>query len=131
MRAGPRRTAYPFTDQEPRFGGYEAQADSKLCCDGFGLRSAERLERLAKNGFREHIQRKGSRNRPLTLREQEGNKTRSRIRSRVEHFFGVQAQQAGNVLLRTIGIARARAKIGLRNLVYNIDRMGMLLATNR
>jgi len=43
----------------------------------------------------------------------------------------VQAQRAGNLLLRTIGIARARAKIGLRNLVYNIDRMGMLLATSR
>jgi IS5 family transposase len=94
-------------------------------------RSEERLERLAKDGFREHIQRKGSRNRPLTPREQEGNKTRSKIRSRIEHIFGVQAQRAGNLLLRTIGIARARAKIGLRNLVYNIDRMGMLLATNR
>jgi IS5 family transposase len=94
-------------------------------------RSEERLEHLAQEGFREHIQRKGSRNRPLTPREQEGNKTRSSIRSRVEHVFGVQAQRAGNLLLRTIGIARARAKIGLRNLVYNIDRMGILLATNR
>ena len=94
-------------------------------------RSADRLERLAQDGFREHIQRKGSRNRPLTPREQEGNKTRSRIRSRIEHIFGVQAQRAGNLLLRTIGITRARAKIGLRNLAYNIDRMGMLLATSR
>ena len=67
----------------------------------------------------------------MTPREQEGNKTRSKIRSRIEHIFGVQAQRAGNLLLRTIGIARARAKIGLRNLVYNLDRIGMLLATNR
>jgi IS5 family transposase len=94
-------------------------------------RSADRLERLAQDGFREHIQRKGSRNRPLTPREQEGNKTRSRIRSRIEHIFGAQAQRAGNLLLRTIGITRARVKIGLRNLAYNIDRMGMLLATSR
>ena len=56
----------------------------------------------------------------MTPREQEGNKTRSKIRSRIEHIFGVQAQRAGNLLLRTIGIARARAKIGLRNLVYNL-----------
>ena len=91
-------------------------------------RSADRLKRLSQDGFREHIQRKGSRNRPLTPREQEGNRTRSRIRSRIEHIFGVQAQRAGNLLLRTIGITRARAKIGLRNLAYNIDRMGMLLA---
>jgi IS5 family transposase len=91
-------------------------------------RSTDRLERLAKDGFREHIQRKGSRHRKLTPREQEGNRTRSSIRSRIEHVFGVQAQKAGDLLLRTIGIARARAKIGLRNLAYNIDRMGMLLA---
>ena len=94
-------------------------------------RSADRLERLTKDGFREHIQRKGSRCHPLTPREQEGNRTRSGIRSRIEHIFGVQAQRAGNLLLRTIGIGRAWAKIGLRNLAYNIDRMGMLLATSR
>ncbi len=93
-------------------------------------RSTDRLERLAKDGFREHIQRKGSRHRKLTPREQEGNRTRSSIRSRIEHVFGVQAQKAGDLLLRTIGIARARAKIGLRNLAYNIDRMGMLLAAS-
>ena len=94
-------------------------------------RSTERVERLAQDGFREHIQRKGSRNRPLTPREQEGNKTRSKVRSRIEHIFGVQAQRAGSLLLRTIGIVRARVKIGLRNLAYNIDRMGMLLAASR
>ena len=94
-------------------------------------RSAERLERLCADGFREHIHRKGSRNHPLTPREQEGNKTKSRIRSRIEHVFGVQVQRAGHLLLRTVGIIRARAKIGLRNLAYNIDRMGMLLTTNR
>ena len=94
-------------------------------------RSEERLERLAEDGFREHSQRKGNRNRPLTAREQEGNRTCSRIRSRIEHIFGVQAHRAGNLLLRTVGIARARTKIGLRNLAYNIDRIGMLLAPSR
>ena len=91
-------------------------------------RSEERLERLQEEDFREHIQRKGCRQRKLTESEQRGNRTRSRIRSRVEHVFGVQAQKAGNLILRTIGIVRARAKIGLRNLAYNMDRVGMLLA---
>jgi IS5 family transposase len=94
-------------------------------------RSAERLQHLAQDGFREHIQRKGSRKHPLPPREREGNRSRSRIRSRVEHVFGVQVQRAGHLLLRTVGIIRARAKIGLRNLAYNIDRMGMFLATSR
>lgn len=93
-------------------------------------RSAERVKELHANGYREHIQRKGSRHRKLTECEQEGNRSRAKIRSRIEHVFGVQAQKAGNLLLRTIGIVRARAKIGLRNLAYNIDRMGMLLAAN-
>ena len=93
-------------------------------------RSEERLDRLKEDGFREHIQRKGCRNRKLTESEQRGNRTRSKIRSRVEHVFGVQTQKAGNLILRTIGIVRARAKIGLRNLAYNIDRMGTLVTSS-
>jgi IS5 family transposase len=117
---------------------HDSQVFEELLCDNTSrdvwadsaYRSAERLEYLAEAGYREHIQRKGSRHHPLTPREQEGNRTRSRTRSRIEHVFGVQAQRAGNLLLRTIGIVRARAKIGLRNLTYNIDRMGMLLTTS-
>lgn len=89
--------------------------------------SEEKRNYLAQNGYRGHIQRKGCRNRKLTDWERRGNRTRSRIRSRVEHVFGVQAQKAGNLILRTIGIARARLKIGLRNLAYNLDRYGMLV----
>lgn len=93
-------------------------------------RSADRLKELHVSGYREHIQRKASRHRKLTQSEQEGNRSRAKVRCRIEHVFGVQAQKAGNLILRTIGIARARAKIGLRNLAYNIDRMGMLLAAS-
>ena len=90
-------------------------------------RSEEKLEHLKEQRYREHLQRKGCRNKKLTAWERQGNRTRSRIRSRVEHVFGVQAQKAGNLILRTIGMARARAKIGLRNLAYNMDRYGMLV----
>jgi len=89
-------------------------------------RSQEKLDELENRNFREHIQRKGCRNKKLTQRELKGNHTRSKVRSRVEHIFGVQAQRAGNLILRTIGIARAKAKIGLRNLAYNIDRYATL-----
>jgi IS5 family transposase len=94
-------------------------------------RSAEKLERLEVLGYREHIQRKGNRGRALTPRERSGNRTRSRIRSRVEHIFGVQAQRARSLLVRTVGMARARVKIGLRNLAYNIDRIATLLMGQR
>lgn len=92
-------------------------------------RSQEKLKHLKKQGFREHIQRKGCRNKKLTSWELKGNHTRSKVRSRVEHIFGVQTQRAGSLILRTIGVARAKAKIGLRNLAYNIDRYATLALT--
>jgi IS5 family transposase len=42
-------------------------------------RSQETIERLKKNRYREHIQRKGTRSRKLSKWEQQGNRTRSRI----------------------------------------------------
>jgi len=89
-------------------------------------RSQEHIEDLQEAGYREHLQRKGSRNRKLTEWEKQGNRTRSKIRSRVEHIFGVQTQRAGNLILRGVGIVRAKVKIGLRNLAYNLDRYGTL-----
>ena len=72
------------------------------------------------------IHKKGYRNRPLTDRQKISNRKKSKIRSRVEHVFGVQSQRAGSLLLRSIGIVRAKAKIGLRNLSYNLSRYAML-----
>jgi IS5 family transposase len=93
-------------------------------------RRPQNLKTLDERGLREHVQRKGVRGRPLSKREQRGNRTRSKVRSRIEHVFGVQAMRAGVLLLRSIGIWRARCKIGLRNLAYNLDRFG-LLATEK
>jgi len=89
-------------------------------------RSEEKLKALGKSRFREHLQRKGCKHKKLTEREKRGNRTRSRIRSRVEHVFGVQAMRAGTLIIRTIGLIRAKAKVGLRNLVYNLDRFCVL-----
>ena len=91
-------------------------------------RSKEKLERLSQRKFRERLQRKGCRHEKLTEREKRGNRTRSRTRFRIEHVFGVQAMMAGDLIVRTIGIARAKAKIGLRNLAYNIFRYKTLVA---
>jgi len=90
-------------------------------------RSEETLNMLKERGYREHLQRKGCRNRVLPEQEKRGNRTRAKTRARIEHVFGVQVQKAGNLLLRTIGIIRARVKIGLRNLAYNLDRYKILV----
>ena len=89
-------------------------------------RSEEKLKELKKRKYREHLQRKGCRHKKLTDREVQGNRTRSRIRSRVEHVFGVQAKRAGNLIVRVIGLVRVKAKVGLRNLAYNLDRYCVL-----
>jgi len=89
--------------------------------------SAENQELLNEAGFRAKLQRKGCRHRKLTSWEQQGNRTRSRVRSRIEHVFGVQAMMAGNTTLRTIGIARAEVKIALKNLAYNMFRYKTLV----
>ena len=87
-------------------------------------RSEENLTELESRGYRAHLQRKGYRHRKLTGWETQGNRTRSRIRCRIEHVFGIQAQLAGTLILRTVGWIRAEVKIGLRNLAYNIHRLG-------
>ena len=89
-------------------------------------RSEEKLKELKERNYREHLQRKGCRHKKLTDREVQGNRTRSRIRSRVEHVFGVQAKRAGNLIVRVIGLVRVKAKVGLRNLAYNLDRYCVL-----
>ena len=91
-------------------------------------REKKRVKGVQEKGYREHIQGKGCRHRKLTQWEKQGNHSRSRIRVRVEHVFGIQAQKAGNTIIRAIGEIRERAESGLRNLAYNIDRYGTLLA---
>ncbi len=90
-------------------------------------RSAWHMGLLSRLGMREHIQRKGTRGHELTAWERQGNRTRSRIRSRVEHVFGVQRQRMGDTVIRTIGMVRAKTKIGLRHLAYNFGRYAFLL----
>lgn len=72
-------------------------------------------------GCREYIRRLRWPDSPLTKREQQGNRTRSKVRAGVEHMFGAQANDMGGTLVRRIGI-RAKARIGLKNLVYNMRR---------
>jgi len=104
----------------------EANTSRDVWADS-AYRSGDNLTNLDTRGYREHIQRKGCKFRKLTAWEKQGNRTRSKIRCRIEHVFGIQIQIAGNLILRTIGTARAEVKIGLRNLAYNMHRFGKSL----
>lgn len=88
-------------------------------------RAKEREEELKARGYRSHIHHKGVRGHPLSEAKQAVNTRRSRTRARVEHVFGRQAQMGGK-LVRSIGIVRAQANIGMKNLVYNLQRFVFL-----
>ena len=49
------------------------------------------------------------------------NGRRSKVRAAVEHVFARQKGPMG-LFVRTIGMIRATAKIGVANLVYNLTR---------
>lgn len=86
-------------------------------------RSAESEAKLKAGGLKSRIHRRANRNHPLSDTQTRANRAKSKIRSRIEHVFGAQQNSVGGRIVRTIGIARARAKIGLQNLVYNIRRL--------
>lgn len=86
-------------------------------------RSAEIEAKLGEKGLSSRIHRKGRRGKPLSEREQQGNRTRSKVRARVEHVFGAQSTDMGGTLVRSIGLVRAKARIGLKNLAYNMRRL--------
>lgn len=72
------------------------------------------------------VHEKGYRNKPLTETQKARNKEKSSIRVRVEHVFGFVENSMHGSIVRTIGIARAKAKIGMMNLTYNICRCTQL-----
>ena len=57
----------------------------------------------------------------MSKRMSRANGRRSKVRSAIEHVF---PRQKGPMALfvRTIGIVRAEAKIGMANLAYNLAR---------
>ena len=89
----------------------------------YTYRSKDTEGKVKARGLRSRIHRKGYRNRPLRDWEKAGNQSRSRFRARVEHVFGAQHNDMGGTLVRSIGLVRARARIGLKNLAYNMRRL--------
>jgi transposase, IS5 family len=85
-------------------------------------RSKANEEFLARNGFVSHIHRKKPPRRPMPETTRRANAINSKVRSGVEHVFAVQKDKM-DLFIRTVGIARARVKIGMANLVYNMRRL--------
>ena len=93
-------------------------------------RSEEIEAKLRDWKLKSHIHRKGKRGKPLTDQAKSSNRIKSTVRVRVEHVFGAQANDMGGTLVRTIGLVRAKAKIGMKNLAYNMRRLCQLRRIN-
>ena len=102
------------------------QGDKRPVYADSAYRSKEQEEKLLLAKIASQVIEKGARNHPLTDAQKAANKTKSKTRVRVEHVFGTQAQMGGHIV-RTIGLMRAKIKIGLMNLAYNMRRLGQLL----
>jgi len=87
----------------------------------------EEIERCLGRKIENQICEKGYRNKPLTKRQLQRNRKKSKVRSRVEHVFGYMTNSMGGITIRCIGQARAKFAIGMMNLTYNMCRFRFLV----
>jgi IS5 family transposase len=87
-----------------------------------GYVDGEREERLTKQGWRMHIQRKGTKGKPISATQQRRNTRIAKTRARIEHVFAGLAQLGGKTL-RSIGLARATLSLNWKVAAYNLQRL--------
>jgi IS5 family transposase len=87
-----------------------------------GYVDSEREARLSKQGWRMHIQRKGSKDKPISDTQQRRNRRIARTRACIEHVFAGMAQMGGKAL-RSIGLARATLHLHWKVAAYNLQRL--------
>jgi IS5 family transposase len=85
-------------------------------------RSQKNEDHLKAVGKVSQIHRKKPKGKPMNAKTRAANAKKSSVRVHVEHVFAVQKHQMG-LFIRTIGKARAEAKLGLANIAYNIKRL--------
>jgi transposase, IS5 family len=85
-------------------------------------RSGKNERRIAAAGLVSKIHFRKPPGRPMPLPRARANAARSRERAGIEHVFAEQKARM-SLFIRTIGLARAKAKIGLANLAYNLKRL--------
>ena len=85
-------------------------------------RSQKNEKWLSNNMMTSRIHRRKPAGKPMPQATARANAKKSSIRAPIEHVFAHQKNRYG-LFIRTIGIARAEAKLILANLAYNFDRL--------
>lgn len=78
---------------------------------------AARLERA---GIEPRIHEQRLAGKELDDAQKESNRVKSKVRARIEHRFGRMRTCLKGLAIRSIGLVRCRAAIGMLNLVYNL-----------
>ena len=86
---------------------------------------------VKEHGMNPIICEKGRRNHPLTEKQKAENRRKSKTRCLVEHVFGFEEQSMHGLIVRTIGIVRAKANVAMTNLTYNIFRYIQIVCNKR
>src|SRR5512138_2035442 len=123
-----RRSA--VTDAAAHDGGQlEALLDRDNLASGVwadtAYRSQANLALLDRRGLVAQFQRAKPRGKPMPAHIRRGNATRAKVRATVEHVFAAQKRRLG-LIVRTIGLVRATARITLANLAYNMRRLSWI-----
>ena len=88
---------------------------------------SEAIEQICRSkNIESCIHEKGYRGNPLTKRQQQRNRKKSRIRARIEHIFGFMTNSMNEMYLHYRNFKRNQAAIGLMNLTYNLFRLVQL-----
>lgn len=111
-----------------RLGLLDKQNTSQKVWADTAYRSNANETFLDKHGFVSQIHRKKPKGKPMPAHIRRGNATKSKVRARIEHVFAQQKNRM-SLFVRTIGLARAKVKIGMANLTYNMQRLIWLKRT--
>ena len=82
----------------------------------------DNLARLNDRCMTSDLHRRKPQGKPMPRQMAKANSRRSKVRARIEHVFAAQKHRM-TLFIRTIGLVRATFKIGLANLVYNMQRL--------
>lgn len=100
-------------------GGQPLHADS-------AYRSEDIEAMLKRKQVESQIHEKGYRNHPLTKRQKQRNRKKSKIRARIEHVFAFMTNSMNDIFLYYRSLKRVATGIGLMNLTYNLFRLVQL-----
>ncbi len=96
-------------------GGLPDQANT-------AYRSQKNEKKIARAGLTSKVHFRCPPGKPMPVHHERANAARSKVRSTIEHPFAGMKARTG-LFVRTIGIDRARARIGMARIAVNMKRL--------